>query len=88
MHEWGGGGTFNITRGQGRTIKEAAEIVATLIPGTRIRVQEADARMPSRGELDISRARNEIDFEPRVSLEEGLAIYLDYLSNQRQRGVW
>ena len=88
MHEWGSGGTFNITRGQGRTIKEAAEIVAALIPGTRIRVQEADARMPSRGELDISRARNEIDFEPRVSLEEGLAIYLDYLSNQRQRGVW
>jgi len=88
LHERGASGIFNITRGQGRTIKEAAEIVASLVPGTRIRVESADERMPSRGELDISRARKEIGFEPRVNLEQGLQIYLEYLCNQRQRGVW
>jgi UDP-glucose 4-epimerase len=88
LHERGASGIFNITRGQGRTIKEAAEIVASLVPGTRIRVESADERMPSRGELDISRARQEIGFEPRVNLEQGLGIYLDYLCRQRQRGVW
>jgi len=88
MHERASGGTFNITRGEGRTIREAAEIVAQLIPGTEIQIEQADSRMPSRGELDISRARSEIGFEPKVSLEEGLGIYLDYLSNQRQRGIW
>lgn len=88
MHERASGGTFNITRGEGRTIKEAAEIVARLVPGTQINVEPPDPRMPSRGELDVSRARSEIGFEPRVSLEEGLGIYLDYLSNQRQRRVW
>ena len=88
LHDKARGGTYNITRGEGRTIREAADIVAKLIPGTTIEIEEADARMPSRGELDISRARQEIGFEPKVSLEDGLAIYLDYLSNQRQRGVW
>ncbi len=88
LHERASGGTFNITRGEGRAIKEAAEIVAGLVRGTIINIEPADPRLPIRGELDISRAREEIGFQPRVSLEEGIRICFDYLGDQRQRGVW
>ena len=82
------GGTFNITRGRGRTIIEAAEIVAGLVPQTVIRTEEADKRLPSRGELDVSLAKERIGFDPRVDLEEGLRRYHAYLLDQRKRGVW
>jgi UDP-glucose 4-epimerase len=88
LHDGASGGTFNITRGQGRTISEAAQIVAKLVPQTEIRVEGADQRMPSRGTLDISLAREQIEFHPQVDLEEGLRRYHAYLTNQRERGVW
>lgn len=88
LHEKASGKAFNVTRGRGRTIQEAAEIVAKLVPGTTIQLAERDTRMPVRGTLDISRARAEIDFNPSVDLEEGLARYHAYLVDQRRRGVW
>jgi nucleoside-diphosphate-sugar epimerase len=88
LHEKASGKVFNITRGRGRTIQEAAEIVARLVPNTRIELAERDARMPVRGTLDVARARAEIDFNPRVDLEEGLERYHAYLVDQRRRGIW
>lgn len=88
LHESASGRTYNITRGQGRSIQEAAQIVARLVPGTVIKIDEADSRMPTRGQLDISRARSEIGFEPRIDIEEGLRRYYVYLGDQRARGVW
>lgn len=88
LHDDAGGGTFNITRGNGRTIIEAAEIVAGLVPKTVIRAEEADKRLPSRGELDSSLAKERIGFRPQVDLEEGLRRYHAYLMDQRTREVW
>ncbi len=88
LHVKAKGRTYNITRGQGRSIQEAADIVARLVPGTTIKIEEADARMPTRGQLDVSRAEQEIGFRPCVDLEDGLGRYHTYLVEQRARGVW
>ena len=88
LHDGASGGTFNVTRGEGRTILDAAEIVAKLVPQTVIRTEEADKRLPSRGGLDISLAKERIGFNPQVGLEEGLRRYHAYLLDQRTRGVW
>lgn len=84
LHPAASGKTFNVTRGRGRTIGEAARIVAKLVPGTKIEELEADKKMPSRGELDTSRARQLIGYAPKVDLEEGLARYLEFLQRQRK----
>ncbi|RAU21854.1 3-beta hydroxysteroid dehydrogenase [Paramagnetospirillum kuznetsovii] len=79
--------SFNMTRGHGRTILEAAQIVAAMVPGTRVEVHDADAKMPSRGTLDISRAREMLGFDPKVDIEDGLRMYLDYLRGQFEKGM-
>jgi len=84
LHPAGRNQTFNLTRGQGRTILEAAEIITRLVPGTKIENLEADNKMPRRGVLDIAKATETIGFQPKVSLEEGLEIYLGYLKEQRE----
>ena len=59
-----------------------------LVPTARIEVAEHDKRMPVRGALDISRARDEIGFAPETDIEDGLVKYHDFLLDQRRRGVW
>jgi nucleoside-diphosphate-sugar epimerase len=83
LHPKASGSAFNITRGRGRTISEVAQIIATLVPGTEVKVEPADQRMPSRGTLDITRARDMIGYSPKVDVEEGLAIYLRFLEQRR-----
>src|SRR5262245_24088466 len=63
---------FNITRGRGRTIREAAEVVAQLVPGTRIEITGYDTRMPVRGTLDTTLACRLIGYSPKVDIEDGL----------------
>ena len=70
---------FNISRGEGRTLGEAAELIASMIPGTEIEYRDEDRRYPRRGALDITRAREVLGFSPRYSLEEGLEEYLEFL---------
>jgi UDP-glucose 4-epimerase len=64
---------FNITRGEGRSLKEFAEIVKKIIPSTKIKINgEEDSFRPKRGAMDISKARNILGYEPKYSLEEGI----------------
>src|SRR4029434_8124850 len=88
LHDNASQKAYNITRGQGRTIREAAEIVARLVPGTEIGLTQRHKRMPVRGTLDVNLARREIGFAPRVDLEEGLAKYHAYLLDQSQPRLW
>ena len=78
----GGDKTFNVTRGEGRTLVQAAELIAKLVPGTRIEILEAESSIPTRGTLDISRARSLIDYDPKVDLKQGLERYLAFLKDQ------
>lgn len=71
--------TFNITRGEGRSIRELAEIVADHVPGTEMYSEERDVYRPNRGALDISKAKELLDYEPKYSLEDGMAEYFEFV---------
>jgi UDP-glucose 4-epimerase len=72
--------TFNLTRGEGRSIRELAEVVKSLIPSTKIVTREFDPYRPNRGALDISKAKNLLGYEPEYSLEEGMKEYHEFVS--------
>lgn len=70
---------FNITKGVGRTIKELTDIISELIPSTKTVVKEIDSFRPTRGTLDITKARNQVGYKPIYSLEKGIKEYLDFI---------
>ena len=73
--------TFNMTRGEGRKIRELAEIIADLIPGTEMYIEEVDVYRPNRGALDITKARKLLGYNPEYSLEEGMKEYLEFVKS-------
>ena len=79
LHPEAANEVFNITRGEGRSIKELADIISRLVPGTRIDERPADETRPERGALDISKARQLLGYEPRYSLEEGMERYVAFV---------
>jgi nucleoside-diphosphate-sugar epimerase len=70
---------YNITRGRGRSLKELAELVARLVPGTRFEESPPDMLRPERDALSIARAREELGFEPKVDLEDGMPPYVEFV---------
>lgn len=73
--------TFNITRGQGRTIKDLAEVIKKLIPSTQIEYQEADVYRPNRGTLSITKARKLLGYKPKYSIEKGFKAYYKFITD-------
>jgi nucleoside-diphosphate-sugar epimerase len=69
--------TFNVTAGHARSLREAIGIVRALGHDVDVCAHEATAFRPRRGTLDIAHARSVLAYEPRWSLEDGLAAYLD-----------
>ena len=67
--------TFNIAYGQSRRLLDAAHILKSLSPSLEITVGERDALYPSRGTLNIDKARALLGFDPRYSLERGLEVF-------------
>lgn len=80
-HDAAANETFNITRGEGRSLYELASIIKSHIPSAAIEFQEAekDERRPERGAMDISKARNLLGYEPRVALEDGIRHYVEFV---------
>jgi nucleoside-diphosphate-sugar epimerase len=79
LSEKAAGRTYNITRGRGRSLKELAEIVAKLVPGTRFEEKPPDMLRPERDALSIARAREDLGFEPKVDLEDGMPPYVEFV---------
>lgn len=73
--------TYNITRGHSRTLLEAAQIAVKLAGQGTIKIMDPDKAFPSRGQLNISAAKNDFDFRPTVDLEQGLKHYYEWLVN-------
>ncbi|MBU0953702.1 MAG: GDP-mannose 4,6-dehydratase [Nanoarchaeota archaeon] len=73
------GETFNITRGEGRSLKEFVDILRTMIPGIQTTEEPPDVKRPERGAMDISKARTLLGYDPKYSLEEGMKIYVDFI---------
>jgi len=74
---------FNITRGEGRTIKEAAEIVKKHIPSAKIVYKKVpkNEKRPERGALDICKAKKKLGYVPTYNLEDGMAKYIEFVKN-------
>ena len=72
--------TFNITRGEGRSIKELAEIIRELIPDTKFIEKEVKVYRPNRGTLDITKAKTLLNYNPEYSLETGLEEYIKFIN--------
>lgn len=74
---------FNITRGQGRSLREFVQILKTLVPNLEAEIGEEalDEKRPKRGSLDISKAKELLGYEPKYSLEEGLAEYVAFVKS-------
>jgi len=73
--------TYNITRGRARALKEAAQIAINIAGQGQIQINDADANFPSRGQLNIQRARQDFNFEPTVDIEQGFRTYYEWLDN-------
>ncbi|MEN8162323.1 MAG: NAD(P)-dependent oxidoreductase [Myxococcota bacterium] len=70
---------YNITRGRGRSLKELAELIASLVPGTRFEESPPDVLRPERDALSIERAQAELGFEPKLDLEDGMPPYVEFV---------
>ncbi len=79
-HPAAAGHTFNITRGEARSLAEAAEAVKAHIPTVEVIHRPKPAHVPVRGTLDIARARDTLGFDPTIRLEDGIASYIEHLT--------
>jgi nucleoside-diphosphate-sugar epimerase len=73
------GEVFNITRGEARSLKDLAEIIERYFPQVTVSYREKPAYVPSRGTLNIDKARRLLGFEPVVNLEDGVDGYVSHL---------
>lgn len=71
--------TYNLTRGQGRSLLEAAELAIKIVGRGTIQVVEPDINFPSRGELNITAAYSDFNYNPTVNIEQGFQEYYEWL---------
>lgn len=74
-------GTYNVTRGVGHTLLEAAELAVKIAGAGTIKINNRDQNFPSRGSLNIDAARRDLDYNPKTNIEEGFENYYRWLCN-------
>ncbi len=74
--------TFNCTRGRGRKIIEAAELVAQELNQGRIEVKPHDSFYPARGTLNSDKIQSVINWKPQVDIEQGIPNYIRWFMEQ------
>ena len=72
---------YNITRGRSCTLLDAANLAVRIAGRGRVEIQDRDPNFPSRGALNITAARRDLGFDPRVDIEEGFQRYHEWLAN-------
>ncbi len=70
--------TFNLTYGKARKISELIEILKGKFDNFKVIKKDREHLMPERGTLDISKARDLIDYEPKFPIEVGYANYINW----------
>lgn len=71
------GETFNLTRGESRTLGELCDAVKNVFPSAEVEWSEQQCAHPQRGALSIAKARRLLGYEPRWSLRAGVAQYAE-----------
>ena len=74
-------GIYHLTRGQSVTIKHVAETIVTLVGKGSVDIKEKDKNQPSRGTLDISKAKADFNFDPKTDIEEGIKLYYEWIKD-------
>lgn len=72
---------YNITRCESKpiTLQMAANRVVDILGKGDIELVDRDLNFPSRGRLDITRARNDLGYEPTVNFNEGCREYCQWM---------
>jgi len=75
--------SFNITAGNATSLRTLAETIIK-ITGSKSDIEDiGDHKLyPMRGTLDISRAKDLLDYKPEYTLEQGLNSYYEWLQNK------
>jgi nucleoside-diphosphate-sugar epimerase len=77
--------TYNITRGQARTLLEAAKLAVEIAGQGTIQINDADNSFPSRGQLNITRAYEDFGYDPQTNIEQGFREYHAWLADSFYR---
>jgi nucleoside-diphosphate-sugar epimerase len=72
--------TYNITKSHSVSLLEAAERIVAMVGKGTVEVRDKDADFPSRGALNIDRARTILGYDPKVDVDEGFQRYYEWLS--------
>ena len=73
--------TYNITKSHSKTLLEAATLAIKIVGKGTIEVRDKDADFPSRGALNITAARQDLSFNPKVDIDEGFQRYYEWIKN-------
>ena len=75
--------SFNITAGNATSLRTLAETIID-ITGSKSDVKDIGMHKlyPMRGTLDISRAKDLLEYQPQFSLRQGLESYYEWLQNK------
>jgi UDP-glucose 4-epimerase len=73
--------TFNITKSHSVSLLKAAEMIVRMVGKGSYQLHNKDADFPSRGALNIDRARAVLGYDPKVDVEEGFENYYVWLKN-------
>lgn len=72
---------YNITRCEPKpiTLEKAAVTVISLGNSGSLELLDRDLNFPSRGRLDITRARTDLGYNPTVNFEQGIKLYYQWM---------
>jgi nucleoside-diphosphate-sugar epimerase len=73
--------TFNITKSHSVSLLQAANMIVRIVGKGSIELHDKDADFPSRGALNIDRARAVLGYDPKIDVEEGFENYYVWLKN-------
>jgi nucleoside-diphosphate-sugar epimerase len=73
--------TYNITRGQSKTLLEAAKLAVSITGQGTIEVRDPDENFPNRGQLNTQRAHLDFGYCPEVDIEQGFQEYYEWLKD-------
>jgi nucleoside-diphosphate-sugar epimerase len=73
--------TFNITKSHSVSLSQAAEMIVKIVDNGTIELRDKDADFPSRGALNIDRARAVLGYDPQVDVAEGFENYYNWFNS-------
>jgi nucleoside-diphosphate-sugar epimerase len=72
---------YNITKSHSVSLLQGAEMIVKIVGQGTIECRDRDLDFPSRGALNIDRARSVLGYDPKIDVEEGFQKYYEWLSN-------